>query len=596
MVDKKESTMVTLTIDGHDVTVPEHTTILDAAAKAGIRIPTLCYLRDLNEIGACRVCIVEVEGIDQLVASCNNYVLDGMVVHTNSPKVRAARKTNVEFILSQHDSECTSCVRSGNCTLQTLANDLGIFELPYKKRLPHEPWDQSFPLIRNNDKCIKCLRCIQVCEKVQATGIWDIANRASHANVNVAGGVPIDQTDCALCGQCITHCPTGALRERDDTDRVFDALADPDKVVLVQIAPSVRAAWGEPLGLTHEQATVKRLVAALRPMGFDYIFDTDFSADLTIMEEASEFLARVGEAADDPSVKFPMFTSCCPGWVRFVKSHHPELLGQISTSKSPQGMFGAIAKSYYAELMGIDPHKIFSVSIMPCLAKKAECDIPVLNDACGDPDVDCVLTVREIDRMIRAEHVDVCNLEEAEFDSPLGIGTGAGVIFGATGGVMEAALRSAYHFVTGDDPDPDAFSDVRGLDGWKESTFDLAGTTLHVAVASGLGNAERLIEALEAGEVSYDFVEIMACPGGCAGGGGQPIHDGEELAGVRGDVLWGLDKVSDLRMSYQNPSIQACYKDFLDKPLSERAEKLLHTDQFAWLMPGEPDQRAKKGE
>jgi NADH-quinone oxidoreductase subunit G len=579
--------MVTLTIDGHQVSVPEHTTILEAASAAGINIPTLCYLKDINEIGACRVCVVEVEGIDQLVASCNNYVLDGMVVRTNSPKVRAARKTNVEFILSQHDSECTSCVRSGNCTLQTLANDLGISSLPFDKHLLHDPWDQDFPLIRNNDKCIKCLRCIQVCEKVQATGVWDITNRASHACVNVKAGLDINESDCALCGQCITHCPTGALRERDDTDLVFDALADPDKICVVQVAPAVRAAWGEPFGLTHEQATVKRLVAAMRPMGFDYIFDTDFSADLTIMEEASEFLARVGAAQDDSSIKFPMFTSCCPGWVRYVKSHYPEFVDQVSTSKSPQAMFGAITKSYYADLLGVDPHRIFSISVMPCVAKKAERAIPRLNDACGDPDVDVVLTVREIDRMIRAEHVDVASLEESEFDTPLGVGTGAGVIFGATGGVMEAALRSAYFFATGTNPDPDAFRDVRGLDGWKEATFDLAGTSLHVAVVSGLGNAHRLLEALKAGEVSYDFVEVMACPGGCAGGGGQPIHDGQELAGERGDVLWGLDKVSELRFSHQNPSIVACYRDYLGEPLSERAEKLLHTDQHAWQMPGE---------
>ena len=576
--------MVKVTIDGREVEVAEHTTILDAAAKAGVKIPTLCFLKDLNEIGACRACVVEIEGIDQLVAACNNYVLDGMVVSTNSPKVRTARRMNVELILSQHDSECTSCVRSGNCTLQTLANDLGIFELPYEKHLPNTPWNQSFPLIRNNNKCIKCLRCIQVCDKVQASNVWDLTNRASHTSVNVGGGIDISQSDCALCGQCITHCPTGALRERDDTTRVFEALADPKKVVIAQIAPSVRTAWGDAWGLPREEATVNRLVAALRPMGFDYIVNTDFSADLTIMEEGSELIAKLKDAKNN---KFPMFTSCCPGWVRFIKAHYPQLVDQVSTSKSPQGMFGAIVKSYYADMLGVDPHDIFSVSIMPCLAKKAEAALPTLTDACGDPDVDVVLTVREVDRMIREEHTDVLSLEEEDFDEPLGIGTGAGIIFGATGGVMEAALRTAYHLVTGEAPKDDMFEDVRGLKGWKEATFDMAGTKLHVAVASGLGNAKALCDALLAGEVSYDFVEIMACPGGCVGGGGQPIHDGEELAGVRGKVLYGLDKVAKYRNSYENPSIVSCYEDYLGAPLSERAEHLLHTDQHGWEMPNE---------
>lgn len=592
--------MVNLTIDGREVSVEPGTSILDAAASVGIRIPTLCYLRELNEIGACRICVVEVEGIDQLVAACNNTVLEGMVVRTNSPKVRIARRQNMELLLATHDSECTSCVRSGNCTLQTLANDLGISDLPYEKRLMHEPWDKTFPLIRNNDKCVNCLRCIQVCEKIQGLGVWDLTNRSVHTSVGVRGGVPITESDCTLCGQCITHCPTGALRERDDTDRVFAALADPKKVVVVQIAPAVRAAWGEQLGLPREDATVGRLVAALRRMGVDYVFDTDFSADLTIMEEGSELLEKLAhrgdaagaqagdavagaDAADAPA--FPMFTSCCPGWVRYVKGTRPEFTDYLSSSKSPGQMFGAVTKSYFAELKGIDPHDIFCVEIMPCTAKKAEVDIPTMNDACGDPDVDVSLTTREVCRMIRAEHIDPASLADEEFDQPLGTATGAGVIFGATGGVMEAALRTAYHVVTGKTPEPDAFSDVRGLDGWKEATFDLAGTPVRVAVVSGLANAGKLLDALAAGEVAYDFVEVMACPGGCAGGGGQPIHDGCELAGVRGDVLWGLDAKAELRNSYENPAIQAIYADYLGEPLSERAEELLHTNHRAWNMP-----------
>ena len=550
--------MVNLTIDGRAVSVAEGTSILDAAATVGIKIPTLCYLKDLNEIGACRVCVVEIEGIDQLVAACNNTVLEGMVVRTNSPKVRAARRMNMELLLATHDSECTSCVRSGNCTLQSLAADLGITELPYEKRLMHDPWDKSFPLIRNNDKCINCLRCIQVCEKIQGLGVWDLANRATHTSV---------------------HCPTGALRERDDTQKVFDALADPEKVVVVQIAPAVRAAWGESLGLPREEATVGRLVAALRQMGVDYVFDTDFSADLTIMEEGTELLHKLAHREEN---KFPMFTSCCPGWVRYVKAVRPELTDQLSTAKSPGQMFGAVAKSYFAELKGIDPHKIFCVEIMPCTTKKHEVAIPVMNDACGDPDVDVSLTTREVDRMIRAEHIDATTLPEEEFDQPLGTATGAGVIFGATGGVMEAALRTAYHVVTGETPRPDAFSEIRGLDGWKEATFDLAGTPVRVAVVHGLANTAFLLDAIAEGAVEYDFVEVMACPGGCAGGGGQPIHDGEELAGVRGDVLWGLDRRAKLRNSYENPAIVAIYKDFLGEPNSELAEELLHTDHHAW--------------
>ena len=577
--------MVNVTIDGRTVNVPDHTTILDAAKQAGIDIPTLCYLKDINEVGACRVCVVEIEGIDQLVAACNNYVLDGMVVYTNSPKVRVARKANVELLLSQHDSECTSCVRSGNCTLQTVANDLGIVMQPYAKHLPGQPWDLEFPLIRNNDKCINCLRCIQICDKVQATGIWALTNRASHTSVGVRGGADISTTDCALCGQCITHCPTGALRERDDTDRVFEALGDPKKTVIVQTAPAVRTAWGEGVGLTHEEATVGKMVASLKALGFDYVFDTDFAADLTIMEEGSELLDRIKNPDHGP---LPMFTSCCPGWLRFVKSHYPEFTANLSTAKSPHQMFGATLKSYWAEKIGVDPHDVFVVSIMPCLAKKAEVAEPNQNDACGDPDVDVSLTVRELDRMIRADHIDPRKLDEADFDDPLGIATGAAHIFGATGGVMDAALRSAYFLLTGSNPDPDAFTAVRGLDGWKEATFDMGGVPVRVAVASGLANTTALLDALKAGEVAYDFIEIMACPGGCAGGGGQPIHDGCEMADVRGTILWNMDKDMKLRFSHENPSIVMIYKEYFGEPLSHKSHHLLHTNHFGWEMPLAP--------
>ena len=380
--------MVNLTINGKPITVKEGTTILDAAASAGIRIPTLCYLKGINEIGACRVCVVEVEGCAKLVTACNNKVWEGMVIHTNSPKARKSRRNNVELILSQHDCQCATCVRSGNCSLQTIANDLGILELPFEKKLPKSSWPMDFPLIRDAKKCIKCMRCVQVCDKVQSLNIWDVAGTGSRTTVDVSKNRKITEADCALCGQCITHCPVGALRERDDVDKALDALADPEKITVVQVAPAVRAAWGESFGLTREFASVKRLVAALRQIGFDYIFDTNFSADLTIMEEGSEFLERL----KDPEAKLPMFTSCCPGWVRFIKSQYPDMVDNLSTAKSPQQMFGAVAKTYYAQLLNVDPEKICSISVMPCIAKKKECELPTMNDAGAGQDVDLVLT------------------------------------------------------------------------------------------------------------------------------------------------------------------------------------------------------------
>ena len=572
--------MVNLTINGIPVQAEEHMTILTAAASAGITIPTLCYLKDINEIGACRVCVVEIEGVERLQAACNATVSEGMAVYTNSPKVREARRINVELILSQHNDHCASCARSGNCTLQTLCNDLGITEEHFEKQVPKNRWSRRSPLVRDAAKCVKCMRCVQICDHVQDLHIWDVANTGSHTTIDVSRNRFISESDCALCGQCITHCPVGALRERDDTDEVFSALADPERITVVQIAPAVRAAWGEAFGMVREDATAGRLVAALRTMGFDYIFDTDFSADLTIMEEGSEFLQRLREHGT-----LPMFTSCCPGWVRFVKSQFPEFTDHLSTAKSPQQMFGAVAKSYYAELLGVEPERIYCVSVMPCLAKKHECALPSMNDAGAGQDVDAVLTTREITRMIRAEHIRPQTLAEETFDQPLGTATGAGVIFGATGGVMEAALRSAYYLATGNNPDPDAFRAVRGMDGWREATFDLAGTPLRVAIASGLGNARRLMEAIRSGRASYDFVEIMACPGGCAGGGGQPIHDGQELAAERAGVLYELDRANALRFSHENPAVLACYRDFLGQPLSEKAHHLLHTDHRAWDMP-----------
>ncbi len=569
--------MVNLIIDKKPVCVQEGTTILAAAKSANIEIPTLCYLEKLNEIGACRICCVEVKGVNKLVSACNSVVEEGMEVLTNSPRVRAARKTNIELVLSEHDCHCATCVRSGNCKLQKIANDLNVIGMTYDVKLP-ENEKCDFPLVRENSKCIKCMRCINVCDNVQSLSVWDLLSSGSRTNVGVRGGIDI-KNQCALCGQCITHCPTGALRERDDTDKLYDALADENKVTVVQIAPAVRAAWAESLGLDEALATEKRMVAAVKAIGFDYVFDTNFTADLTIMEEGSEFLNRLTTGG-----KLPMFTSCCPGWVRFMKSQYPEFTDNLSTAKSPQQMFGAVAKSYFAEKIGVDPKNIFCVSVMPCVAKKFEVTIPNLNDACGDPDVDVSITTRELARMIRADHIDVKSLPECEFDSPLGEGTGAAVIFGATGGVMEAALRTAYKLVTGENPDADAFKDVRAGEDRREGVLDINGTKVKIAVTSGLSNARKLLEDVKSGKCQYDFVEIMACPGGCAGGGGQPIHDGEELAISRGKKLYELDSNNKIRFSHENPEIIKAYEEYFEKPLSHKSHELLHTDLNEWKL------------
>ncbi len=575
--------MVKLTIDGKIVEVREGTSILEAARSAGIPVPSLCYLKDINEIAACKICVVEVEGINHLVASCNTPVEENMVVSTNTPRVRDARRVNMQLMLSQHDCHCPTCTRSGNCTLQTLAADLNIIGNPYTTELPENRWNPKAPLIRDAAKCVKCMRCVQICDKVQGLGIWDVAGTGSRTTIDVSLNRKIEDADCTYCGQCITHCPTGALSSRDDTHYVFDALADPEIVTVVQVAPAVRAAWGEELGMSREEASPGRLAAALRKLGFDHVFDTNFSADLTIMEEGSEFLQRF---TNREQYSWPMFTSCCPGWVRFLKSQYPEYTDNLSTAKSPQQMFGAVAKSYFAGKLGISAHKMYVVSIMPCSSKKSECDLPIMSDGCGDKDVDIVLTTRELVRMLRSDHIVPGELAEESFDSPLGTGTGAAVIFGATGGVMDAALRSAYYLVTGSNPDADTFVNVRGMDGWKEANFEVPGAgVVRVAVVSGLGNTRRLMEAIKDGKVEYDFVEVMACPGGCAGGGGQPIKDGCEQAAVRGDVLWRLDKNAKIRFSHENPEVQTLYKEFLGAPLGEKSHHLLHTNHHGWQMP-----------
>ncbi len=619
--------MVTATINGISVQCPEGTTILGAARRSGIAIPSLCGIKEVNEIGACRVCVVEVEGIERLVAACTAPLEEGMVVRTDTPRVLESRRTNVALLLSQHDVACATCVRNGNCVLQSLAQELNILEVPYEKQVRRKPWDDRFPLIRDSAKCVRCLRCVQVCAKIQGCDVWDVQNRATRLDVGVHGGLSIEEAGCTLCGQCVTHCPTGALRERDDVDAILDALADPETITAVQVAPAVRTSWWEALSLPRELATEGRLAAAFKAIGFDYVFDTNFAADMTIMEEGSEFLRRLNGEGE-----LPMFTSCCPGWVRYVREYHPDKIANLSSAKSPQQIFGALLKEYVGPKLKMAPAKsvaalegvaagaglgigvdtnpvgegandearlaaaaelgatdrsdyqgsrIFNVSCMPCIAKKYEASVEAMTRT-AEPDVDAVITVRELARLIRLLHVNVAALEEIPFDDPMDEGSGAAVIFGATGGVMEAALRSAHFLVTGTNPDPDAFSTVRGWDGWKERTFDLGGTPVRIAVASGLANAGKLLDAIDSGEVAYDFVEVMACPGGCAGGGGQPIHEGRELAGERAQVLYGLDEKRAVRFSHENPNVQTCYEEFLGEPLSHLAHDLLHTDQSRW--------------
>ena len=577
--------MVTITINGRAIAVEEGTTILKAAESAGIPIPHLCYLEGVNEIGACRMCVVEVEGKDRLVPACNNAVENGMVIRTNTPRVREARRTNMLLILSQHDTSCTTCIRSGNCELQSMAADLNIHYQPYELKPEKSRVDLSTPIIREAGKCIKCMRCVQVCDKIQTMNIWDLVGTGSRTTVNAGRARSLAETDCTFCGQCVTHCPVGALTARNDTQRVMEYLADPEIVTVVQVAPAVRVGWAEEFGLPKGTSAIGKMVAGLKALGFDYVFDTNFSADLTIMEEGSEFIRRFTHRDE---YRWPMFTSCCPGWVRFLKGQFPAYTDNLSTAKSPQQMFGAVAKSYFAQKIGVDPHKMRVISIMPCSAKKAECTYEPFRDACGDPDVDVVLTTREMARIFKADRIVPSALEDAEFDSPLGTGTGAAVIFGATGGVMDAALRSAYYLVTGSNPDADAFTPVRGSKPWKEAVFEIPGAgKVRVAVVSSLGATRKLMEALDRGDVEYDFVEVMACPGGCAGGGGQPIREGMELASDRGSMLWELDANMPIRFSHENPDVLALYKEYLTAPLGEKSHHLLHTNHHAWKMPNQ---------
>ena len=574
--------MVTLTINGQTVQAPKNATILEAARSAGIYIPTLCYHPELAPEGACRLCVVEASGARSLVASCVYPVAEGMVVKTNTPKVRAARKMVVELLLANHPKDCLSCQKSGDCELQKIAADLGLRKIRFEggARKAHTIDGSNPCLVRDQEKCILCGRCIRVCRDVQGMNVYSFANRGFDTIVSTAFEQDLGNVACSYCGQCASVCPTGAIVERDDTEKVWDAINDPDKIVIVQTAPSVRVAIGEELGMEPGSIVTGKMVAALRHLGFDKVFDTDFSADLTIMEEGYEFLDRLQNGG-----LLPMITSCSPGWVNMIELKYPELLDHLSTAKSPQQMFGAIAKTYYPEKAGIDPAKIVSVSVMPCTAKKAEAARPEMCDS-GYRDVDIVITTRELGRMIREAGIDFKNLPEENFDSPLGTGSGAGVIFGTTGGVMEAALRTAVEKLSGEELKSLDFTEVRGTDGIKEASYTVNGMEVKVCVVSGLANANTIMEKVKNGTADYHFIEIMGCPGGCVNGGGQPIQHAVvrnfvDLRARRAAALYEADKDMPLRKSHESEAVKRLYDEFLGEPGSHKAHEVLHTSYVA---------------
>ena len=577
---------ITLKIDNREISVPKGTTILEAARDMGIDIPTLCYmnLKDLcikNAPASCRLCVVEVEGRKNLAPSCATRCENGMNVHTNTIRVLNARRTVLELMLSDHPSDCLVCAKSGNCELQSVAIKLGIREIPFEGEKTEFRVDLSPSIRRDATKCIYCRRCEMMCNEVQTVGALSAVNRGFSSVVMPAFDQSLQDSECTFCGQCVAVCPVGALTELDHTNRLIKDLADPDKTVIVQTAPAVRAALGEEFALPAGTSVTGKMVAALRKLGFAKVFDTDFAADLTIMEEGTELLGRLGAFLNgDKSVKLPIITSCCPGWVNFFEKQFPDLLDMPSSARSPQQMFGSIAKTYWAEKMGIKRENLIVVSVMPCLAKKFECERDEFKTN-GDPDVNYSISTRELAALIKQTNITFMQLEDEDFDAPLGESTGAAVIFGATGGVMEAALRTAYEIHTGKTLDNVNFEGVRGIENLKEATIDVDGFELKVAVAHGLGNARKLMNEIRAGKSKYHAIEIMACPGGCIGGGGQPLHHGDSsLLKARTRALYTEDSEKSLRKSHQNPYIISLYEEFLGKPMSERAHHLLHTCYF----------------
>jgi len=579
-----------LTMNGKSIEAPAGATILDAAKRAGIRIPTLCFLEKREPTGACRVCLVEVAGARTLMTACSTPAFDGMEVKTNSPRVRAARKQVVELLLSEHDGNCQICDRNQDCELQELASELGIRDISYEGEKAKARIDDSTPaLVRDNSKCIKCRRCVTICSQVQGVGALHPQGRGFDTVIGPAFTLDLDGVACVQCGQCAAVCPVGAISEKSHVEDVWKALEDPAKTVVVQTAPAIRAALGECFGCEPGTRVTGKMTAALRALGFNGVFDTNFTADRTIMEEGTELLTRLKKAlVDGEKVSLPMFTSCSPGWINFAEYYYPEFLPNLSTCKSPQQMFGAVAKTYYAQKIGVKPEDMTVVSIMPCTAKKFECQREEMNDS-GARDVDYVLTTRELGRMIKEAGIDFMSLEDEKMDAPLGLGSGAADIFANTGGVMEAALRTAYEIITGRTLPMDNLhvKPVSGLEGIKEASVVITGTVpawsflegveVKLAVAHGLANVRRLLECIKRGEKSYHFIEVMTCPGGCIGGGGQPRLTDDSVRMKRIGAIYAEDEGKALRKSHENEAVQQLYKEFLGAPLGEKSHHLLHT-------------------